>query len=231
MYVFRGDGPTVLLIGGIHGNEQTSVDVARGLLDLLREQRELARGRTVAIIANTNPDGYAANSRFNANRIDLNRNFPARNFKPQLGPTTRAAGGGRGGGSSPLSEPESRIIYDVIEQLQPRLLISIHSIDRGRECNNFDGPAEAIARIMSQHNGYGVTDSIGYPTPGSLGSWAGIDKQVPMITLELPRSVDGARAWEQNREALLWAIATAGDAKSETRISKTETNPNDQKKK
>jgi protein MpaA len=210
MYKFRGDGPTVLVIGGIHGNEQTSVDVARGLLDLLREQPELARGQTVAIIPNTNPDGYALGTRLNVNKIDLNRNFPAKNFKPQLGPTTRAAGGGRGGGRTSLSEPESRIIYDAIEQLHPRLLISIHSIDRGRECNNFDGPADAIARIMSQHNGYRVADTIGYPTPGSLGSWAGIDKQIPMITLELPRSVDGVGAWQQNQDALLAAIEAAG---------------------
>jgi predicted deacylase len=235
MYLFRGNGPSVLVIGGIHGNEQTSVDVARGLLELLRQRPELTQGRTVAIIPNTNPDGYAINSRFNAHKIDLNRNFPAKNFKSQRGPTTtRGAGagaGGRGGGVTPLSEPESRIIYDAIERLQPRLLISVHSIDRGRECNNYDGPAETIARIMSQHNGYRVTDTIGYPTPGSLGSYAGIDRQIPMITLELPRPLDGAPAWEQNRDALLAAIEKAGAMKSEIRMSKSEINPNDGKKK
>lgn len=214
MYVFDGSAagaPVVLIIGGIHGNEQTSVDVAAGLLELLGANPSLTMGRTVAIIPNSNPDGYAANSRHNANRIDVNRNFPATNFKPQLGPTTRAAGGGRGGGAKPLSEPESVAINAAIESLQPTLIISIHSIDRGRECNNWDGPGERIARIMSQHNGYPATGSIGYPTPGSLGSYAGIDRQFPMVTLELPRTTPGPQAWEENRQALLSAIAAAGE--------------------
>ena len=51
-------------------------------------------------------------------------------------------------------------------------------------------------------NGYEAKDNIGYPTPGSLGSWAGIDRQIPMITLELPRKMGGEEAWEQNRQAL-----------------------------
>jgi protein MpaA len=60
---------------------------------------------------------------------------------------------------------------------------------------------------MSRYNQYPVTATMGYPTPGSLGSWAGIDRQIPIITLELPRQDAGPVAWEQNKNALIAAIA------------------------
>ena len=58
---------------------------------------------------------------------------------------------------------------------------------------NYDGPAAAIADAMAAVNGYPVTSSIGYPTPGSLGSWAGVDQGIATVTLEL----DGADSYEQ----------------------------------
>ena len=73
--------------------------------------------------------------------------------------------------------------------------------------NNYDGPAQPIAQLMSRYNGYPVTATIGYPTPGSLGSYAGIDRHIPMITLELPRSLPADKVWSNNREAVLAAIA------------------------
>lgn len=196
-----GDGPVnVLVLGGIHGDEVTSVDVTRGLAALLRADPALVPpGRTVSIIDVANPDGYARKTRSNSRDIDLNRNFPARNFK---------AGGGRGfrGGSAPASEPETRAILTAIAQLRPRLIISVHSIRGGKQQNNYDGPAQAVAELMAARNGYPVTANIGYPTPGSLGSYAGGDLQIPVITLELPREQSGAAAWAQNREALLAAL-------------------------
>ena len=200
MWVLPGSADSVLIIGGVHGNEQTSVDVASGILELLRQRPQLAAGRTVAVLVNANPDGYAVGTRHNANSVDVNRNFAATNFKPSMHAGFRS-------GAQANSEPETLAIVRAIEIIQPRLLVSIHSIDRGRECNNFDGPAEPVAQLMSRHNGYPAVATIGYATPGSLGSYAGIDRQIPMITLELPRSLIGAAAWDDNREALLAAIA------------------------
>ena len=209
MTILRGGPESVLVIGGVHGNEQTSVDVASGLLELLRAQPELAGGKTIAIYPNANPDGYARNSRFNANQIDVNRNFAAANFKPAMQAGLRS-------GSAPNSEPETRAIVRAIEVTKPSLLISIHSTSRGRHCNNWDGPAQHVAELMSKLNGYPPAATIGYPTPGSLGSYAGIDRQIPMITLELPRDAPGAQAWHENRDALLAAIAAQANAPART---------------
>ena len=65
---------------------------------------------------------------------------------------------------------------------------------------------QALASRMSALNGYPVTANIGYPTPGSFGSWAGIDQGIPVITLELPRELSGERAWETNRQALIASL-------------------------
>lgn len=196
-----GHGPRgVLILGGIHGDEVTSVDVARGLIELLRSQPSLVPpDRTVAIIDVVNPDGYLKKTRTNARGIDLNRNFPARNFVP---------GGGKGfrSGVQPASEPETRAVLQAMAAVRPRAIVSIHSIRSGRQQNNFDGPAEPLARLMSEHNGYPVTVTIGYPTPGSLGSYAGGDLKIPIVTLELPRDQPGAEAWTTNRGALLAAL-------------------------
>jgi protein MpaA len=199
MTVFPGNsGGAVLVIGGVHGDEPTGVDVARALLAELRADPSLAGGRTVAVLVSANPDGHAAGTRRNANDIDVNRNFPAANFKRSW----RRGGGGR----EPASEPETRAILSAIERVRPSLIVSIHAMDNGRQCNNYDGPAEAVANLMSRHNGYPATPTIGYPTPGSLGSYAGVDRQIATVTLELPRGLAGADAWPDNRGALLAAI-------------------------
>lgn len=198
MHTF-GNGPKpVLVMAAIHGDETTSVNIARGLLDELRIKPTAA---PVVIIPVANPDGLAAGTRTNVNKIDLNRNFPSKNFNQ------RAPGRTFRGGATPGSEPETRALIAVIDRLKPRLIITVHSIGDGRQCNNYDGPAKHIADLMTRYNGYPSIPNIGYPTPGSLGNWGGNDRQIPMITLELPRSLPAERVWPDNRSAVLAAIA------------------------
>lgn len=202
-----GDGPSpTLVFAAIHGNERNTAVVAKLLVDYLREHPSASAEWPVAVIPIANPDGYARKSRTNANGIDLNRNFPAGNWR---------GGRRRGryfGSTHAASEPETRAIMRAVERLRPGCVIAIHNIGGNRHCNNYDGPAESLARLMSTHNGYPAKASIGYPTPGSFGSWAGIDAGIPVITLELPRRESGQSAWEANREALLAAIRSGGDS-------------------
>jgi murein peptide amidase A len=53
-------------------------------------------------------------------------------------------------------------------------------------CVNHDGPAEAWAQAVAGACGWPARADIGYPTPGSLGSWLGRDRRWPILTLELP---------------------------------------------
>ena len=207
MYSFGSveGGRPVLVMGAIHGNEPTSADVSRGLLDELladpRAATDGVGGVPVVVIPVANPDALAAGTRYNANKIDVNRNFPSRNYNERTpGRTFR-------GGTKAASEPETVALINVIERLRPRMIVTVHSIADGKHCNNYDGPAREIAEIMTKHNGYPAVPTIGYPTPGSLGNWGGNDRQIPMITLELPRGLPASRAWPDQRAAVYAAMA------------------------
>jgi predicted deacylase len=191
-----GDAPNpTLILGAIHGNEPTSAAVAQRLIDHLRAHPDdLPKRSAVAILPVANPDGLALKTRTNKNRIDVNRNFPSANW-------ARRRRTQYFGGDQSSSEPETLAILAAFDQLRPARVISIHSMDA--PCNNYDGPARHLAQAMSRHNGYPVKDNIGYPTPGSLGNWAGTDRQIPIVTLELPRKLPADAAWDQNRAALL----------------------------
>ena len=196
--VLGAGGNVTLVMGAIHGNEPSSAVVAERLLEHLRAHPELVAGRCVAILTVANPDGLARKIRTNKHFVDLNRNFPATNW-------AKTRKGMYYGGSAAGSEPETLALMKLFEELKPARVVSIHSMDE--PCNNYDGPAKAMAEMMSGLNGYKAKDNIGYPTPGSLGSWAGIDRGIAMVTLELPRKMGGAEAWEGNREALIAVVS------------------------
>lgn len=190
----------VLLIGSVHGNEDEGVELVERFVEHLQQNPSLLRGRTVLVVRDANPDGNAAGTRTNANGVDLNRNFPASNWKG-LSKNGRPASG-----EYPQSEPETRLIVELVESFNPHRIVVVHSTGGGKAMVNYDGPAAELARAMARKNGYEVTDYIGYPTPGSFGSYAGIDRNLPIITLELRRGQSDRQAWQENRDALIAAV-------------------------
>ena len=88
----------------------------------------------------------------------------------------------------------------MIRQFRPSRVLAVHS---PLFCMNYDGPAEDLATAMARASGYPLKASIGYPTPGSLGSYAGRDLRLPTITLELPGKITAEKAWEDLKEALV----------------------------
>jgi len=197
-YVFRGTPKrTVLVLGGFHGDEPKSVLVARRLIDLLYTGTDVAHGARWVVVPLVNPDGYAKRQRRNARRVDINRNFPTKNWMP-TSPRTRMYGG-----PTPASEPETQAVMNVVRRFRPMRIVAIHSIGADRHCNNYDGPGRALALAMRRYNHYPVTASIGYPTPGSFGAWAGGEHNIATLTLELPSHDSPKRCWDDNRRALL----------------------------
>ncbi|MBO6257469.1 DUF2817 domain-containing protein [bacterium] len=132
-----------------------------------------------------NPDGMQNNTRTNANGVDLNRNFPTKNW----GEDTSAAGDNPQdyyGGKSAGSEIETQFVIDIIEKYQPKLILTLHA---PYKIVNYDGPAQDIAQKVSDIIGYPVEPSIGYPTPGSFGTYCGVERNIPTITLELDEKI------------------------------------------
>ena len=192
-----GHGPRrVLFIGGIHGDEAEGSYTTDQLPDAFTAA-SLADRVTLTIIEDANPDGRAAKTRGNANGVDVNRNFPAPNFDP-----TEPANGG-----TPLSQPESRTVYKLIEETNPDLIVVTHSW-QDKQFINYDGPARDIAELFAATSGLPLTASNEFaPTPGSLGSYAGRDRKRPLLTIEFRKGSDPKSDWELIRGALLDAIS------------------------
>lgn len=166
----------LLVVGATHGDEPASADAVWELADRLALAPPGADHVTVHVVPALNPDGLVAGTKNAASDVDLNRNFPARNFAREHAP-------GYDPGPAPLSEPETALLAHLVEDLRVGAVLSVHA---PLACVNFDGPAEAWAGAIAAASGWPLRPSIGYPTPGSLGSWLGVDRGMPVLTLELP---------------------------------------------
>ena len=189
-----GRGPdTLLVIGGIHGSEPAGAVLARGLCKYLEAHPELLSGRRVVVMAEATPDGLAAERRTNAHGVDVNRNFPSANFAP-----------GKTSGRAATSEPETGYLVGLIDRYRPGKIVTIH---QPLTCIDYDGPARGLAVAMSRLCRLPVR-KLG-ARAGSLGSYAGVDRGIPVVTLELPKRATamGADAvWKEFGRTLLLAI-------------------------
>lgn len=179
----------ILLMGGIHGDEPEGVRLAEDTLKWL-ESCSLANSRPDAasnhqptqdltpwiLIPCLNVDGYKKNQRVNGRGVDLNRNYPSRDWSPAYDKDRYYPG------PSPASEPEIQAVVELIQVYQPRLIIHCHSWE---PCIVGTGERSKLdAERLGQNSGYRVTGEIGYPTPGSLSRYGWHDHQIPVICIE-----------------------------------------------
>lgn len=169
----------VLVIGGIHGDERSSSSLVLHWIQQAAQTPANVHWRFVPLI---NTDGMLLNPprRTNASGVDLNRNFPTPRWDkeaPIYWGTRTKSDPRRYPGPKPLSEPESRWIYDEMERWKPNLIVSVHA---PYAVLDFDGPA-----VPPQRLGRLYLDQVGI-YPGSLGNFGGIHKRVPVVTIELP---------------------------------------------
>lgn len=197
LYWIVGDGPeTVFVLGGIHGDEQSSAELAYEFLAWVVDHPATLGARRLVVAPEVNPDGLRANTRRNQHDVDLNRNFPADNWSGPV--ASNPAPGPR-----PSSEPETRFVLALIREFAPTRIVSAHA---AAACVNWDGPAESLARHMARECGLPTKASIGYPTPGSLGSFMGFDRSTPTVTLELASKSGLGVARDGYLRALMTAV-------------------------
>ncbi len=170
----------VLIFAGIHGEEpDTTVLLSRALRSMSQ------RSTSCAVILCANPDGLRNGTRGNSNGVDLNRNFPSSNWAVE--PVTHKWNVDSdcrvllSPGERPCSEPEVLALTQVVNDLKPECVVSVHSplglID-DPECTD-------LGRMFSERSGMPRTVLPNEDTPGSFGSWAR-DIGVATITYELP---------------------------------------------
>jgi protein MpaA len=86
-----------------------------------------------------NPDGTAADTRQNAQGVDLNRNFPYR-WQPISDPTYAS-------GPRPASEPETRAAMRLVRRIRPAVTIWYH---QHQDLVDMAGGDRGVARRYAQ---------------------------------------------------------------------------------
>lgn len=155
-----------LVIGVFHGDEPQGKFLI---------EKYLHKNSPLLFIPCLNPDGLQLGQRTNANGVDLNRNFPTKNWE-------HTEKNEFYGGPQPSSEIETKFLIEIIEEYSPDTILTLHAPFK---VVNYDGPAQDIAEKISKIINYPVEANIGYPTPGSFGTFAGVEKNIKTITLEL----------------------------------------------
>jgi len=168
----------LLLFAGIHGEEaETTFALSRAL-------RQLAgRPPHAAVVLAANPDGLMRGTRGNANGVELNRNFPTGDWQSAPVPHRSTLDDPRdvllSPGAFPGSEPETQALIQLIGALRPEAVISLHA---PLACID-DANASPLGRWLADRTGLPFVQDVGYPTPGSFGTW-GREHGVPVVTYE-----------------------------------------------
>ena len=204
---------TTLIMCGIHGDEITPIKFCFDVINYLNSIKkgeivddvtaEVAnlKGKYVVVAPLVNPDSYFKKrpTRTNANGVDVNRNFPTRDFKKlalKRWEDRYRKDKRRYPGVKANSEPETKFQVNLIYRYHPDKIISVHS---PLTMLDYDGPAsihtgglvgskanELLIQMSEQAKGYRIKN---YPFfPGSLGNYAGNERNIPTYTLELPTS-------------------------------------------
>ncbi len=214
-----GTGPKeILFVGGLHGGyEWNTALVAYQLVDYLTANpTAVPSGEVVTVIPVTNPDGLykvtkkdgrftaadvsssqlmQISGRYNANTVDLNRNFDC-DWQTQGKWQTKTVSGG----SAAFSEPESKAIRDYVLAHTPAAVVVYYSAVGGVFSSNcHDGVLPETATLTSLYaraSGYPAYQEFNYyEITGDMVNWLAKEK-IPAISVLLTNHTD--TEWTKN---------------------------------
>lgn len=220
-----GSGPEVFVfVGGIHGGyEWNTILLAYETIDYLQVHPEaIPADKTVYIIPSANPDGQftvtlqngrfdtstlAADTipgRFNANGVDLNRNWDCNWAATGVWREQTVSGGER-----PFSEPENQFLRDFLLMQKPKLVVFWHSAADGvfaAGCPGTDPTSLQWATLYGQAASYPIYEQFtSYSITGDAGDWL-TTQGIPSFTVELTTHAD--TDWPQNLAGLLAVLGS-----------------------
>jgi hypothetical protein len=183
-----GDGPQIImLIGGIHaGFEVNTVELIEAMVEHFQSTpQDVLPGISLILVPSLNPDGVTRgrqiSGRFNANGVDLNRNWGcgwSADAEFHLGTVEP--------GPVAFSEPETTALGALIQQIRPAAVLFYHAAANGvysGDCGGFN--SDALAAIYGNASGYPYGESFGaYTVTGTGPSWVA-SQGIPSLDVEL----------------------------------------------
>lgn len=178
-------GKKILVFGLIHGDEPLAGEMT---LEWAERLQKIAHRNDWRVVGMLNPDGLKRKTRTNAHGVDLNRNFPTKDWNEEAikyWEKSAKSEPRRFPGEGPGSEPETKCAIAHIKDFKPDFIISIHTPYRVLD---FDGPKMGFPAYRDL-----PWRALGN-FPGSLGRYMWKDYSVPVLTVELGQNmVDAAR--------------------------------------
>ena len=189
-----GDGPRILmLVGAVHGGFETNTSaLIEQLATHFRDHpADLLPDVSLILIPSLNPDGVSRGrvleGRFNADGVDLNRNWgcgwePVAYFRDQV----------VGAGATPFSEPETAALSALIQSVQPSAVLFYHAAADGifaGDCGGDAGSA-ALSEAYGRAAEYSYEDGFSrYPVTGTGPAWVN-SIGIPSADVELASATD-----------------------------------------
>jgi len=156
----------ILFVSGTHGNEVGTIKLALKLFVWLKENIDRYKDFTFFVLPCLNPDGYELAcrdpdywhggmiGRYNANNVDLNRNFETPTFR-----STAFWAHGKGyreksevfSGEKPFSEPETQALANLLKKEEIKMVFAFHNA--GKDVIG-DATSQNLAKKFSVASGY-----------------------------------------------------------------------------
>ena len=221
-YHFGAGATEIIFVGGIHGGYSWNTALlAYQTMDYLRANPNvIPKNIKVTVIPELNPDGlYMAvgttsefaksdvttsesiltSSRFNANNVDLSRNFDCDWQSVGVWQTKSVSGG-----SAAFSEPESQAVKSYMESHSPRAVVVWYSAAGGvyaSSCGSGVLPeTTAITNIYANAADYPAYQSFDfYDTTGDMVNWLA-KINIPAISVLLTTHTD--TEWTKNLKGI-----------------------------
>lgn len=190
----------ILVFSLIHGDETGAGTVGRYWFERLSEVSPRNSWRIVPVL---NPDGVRLKTRTNAHQVDLNRNFPTKDWSEQAltyWQHSTKSNPRRFPGATAGSEAEVQCAMDHILDFKPDFIVSIHT---PLNVLDFDGP-----KVKPPKYDYLPWKSLGH-FPGSLGRFMWFERQTPVLTMELkPELPDHLDTFERLQDVIGTLVKT-----------------------
>jgi len=214
---------TTVVFCGVHGDEITPIKFCFDLLDELNNTKEEHSEDLVIVAPCVNPDGFFKKkpTRTNSRGVDVNRNFHTSDWSKdalRIWTNKFRKDPRRYPGKSAGSEQETVFQENLIKRYRPNKIISVHA---PLSILDYDGPEDdanvkksetgilanqLLVTMSAKASGYKIKK---YPYfIGSLGKWAGKEKNIPVYTIELP-TTDASKStkyWNLFRDAIHQAL-------------------------